>query len=190
MAKTFIIDWPVLIFIGVLFGALSPGERWWRSRAFIAGLLTAGAFTVVAMVSYGIAPDWMWMYFLDPSRVAWVLPFMPLVYLSVFALGFAATISLKALGSPALLVAAAAAVAMEIVLIAITWERYHLVGTRAQWLQGTAHELLSLAPTGPAKSIALMSPVFFVVLVASLVVLRREIRQAISPYGGRGVSSG
>jgi hypothetical protein len=166
--ETFIIDWPVLLFLGIIFGSLAPADGWWRSRAFRAGSVAALVFTIVAFASYAVAPDWMWMYFLDPGDVAWSLPGLAVAYLAAYALGFAAAIGLKPLGTRAVVIAAAATVLAEIGVIAITWSRYHLVGTRSEWLRGNAHELFSVSPSGPVKTIGILVPAFFVVLGVSL----------------------
>ena len=171
----------MLLFLGILFGALSPTESWWRSRAFKAGAATALVFTFVAFASYVVAPAWMWMYFLDPSDVAWALPGIAAGYAVTFLTGFAAAIGLKPLGTKFIAGAAALMVAGEILVIAITWSRYHQVGTRAQWLSGDAHELFSVSPAGPVKTIGVLVPVFFVVLAASLLYTWRSRRVAARP---------
>lgn len=178
--ETFIIDWPVLALIGLAFGGFAPRDAWWRSRAFYAGFAAAAAFTLVAMLSYLVAPDWMWMYFLDPDEVAWSLPLIPLGYLFVYVVGFAAAIPLREASRRMWWAALAVTVAMEVVVIGVTWDRYHLIGTTREWLNDTAHELFTPTPTGPARVIGLMSPVFVVVAVAAFVYVRRQQR-ALTP---------
>jgi hypothetical protein len=156
------------LFLGILFGAFAPSESWISSRAFVVGFAVAVAFTIVAFVSYAVAPDWMWMYFLDPSDVAWSLPGIALGYLAVFVVGFASAIGLKGLGRRALVAAGLSMIAGELGVIAITWSRYHEVGTRAEWLRGDAHELFSVSPSGPVATIGVMIPLFFVALAAGL----------------------
>lgn len=172
---TFIIDWPVLVLIGVIFGAFAPRAAWWRSRAFAFGLGSALLFTLVAMISYAVAPDWMWMYFLDPSTVVWATALMPLGYLFTFVLGFAAAVAIAELGASYLVAAGAAAVAAEVVVVAATWDRYRLVATADEWRRGAGHELVGY-PTGPARLIALMGAGFVVVLVAAVALLWKERR--------------
>lgn len=176
--ETFIIDWPVLLFLGILFGAFAPRDAWWRSRAFGAGSVAALVFTVVAFVSYAVAPDWMWMYFIDPNDAAWALPAIAAGYGGAFLLGFAAAAGLKPLGSRALVAAGAGMLVAEIVVIAITWSRYHLVGTRGEWASGNAHELFTASPTGPVATIGVLVPVFFVVLAAALFYTWRSTRRS------------
>lgn len=178
MIATFIIDWPVLIFIGVVFGAFAPGTSWWRGRAFVAGLVTAAVFTATAVISYFIEPDWMWMYFLDPDEVSWVVPLIPVGFLLLYALAFAAAVSLRQLDRLALWAAGALALLAEIVVVAVTWDRYRLVGTRQEWLADKAHELFSTSPSGPVKTIGLLGPVFAAVFLAALYVVYRSRRAA------------
>lgn len=178
--ETFVIDWPVLLFLGVLFGAFAPREAAWGSRAFKWGSLAAAVFTVVAFVSYAVAPDWMWMYFLDPSDAAWSVPGLVLAYLATYVLGFAAAIGLKPLGTRALVAAGIALVVAEVGIIALTWSRYHLVGTRAEWARGDAHELFSVSPSGPVRTIGILVPLFFVVLAVALYSTWRGTRAARS----------
>ena len=165
--ETFIIDWPVLIFIGLLFGAFAPPTEAWSSRAFIAGLVASVAFTATAFISYVVAPDWMWMYFLDPDGVAWSLPVVALGYPATFVLGFAAALGLRSLSRSYVFGAAAAALVSEIVVLGLTWDRYRFVGTTKEWLSNEAVPLLSTSPEGPVRVIGLLGPLFLVVLVAT-----------------------
>lgn len=177
MIETFVIDWPILSILGLAFGAFAPRGRWWRSRAFVAGFASALVFTVVALVSYVIAPDWMWMYFLDPAEVWWAVPLVLVAYLAVYAVTFAAAISLREVGPKLVWLMVAVGAVMEVAVVGITWDRYHLIGTRQEWLADAAHELLTLSPTGPALTISLLGPVFFVTLIASSVAVWRQRNQ-------------
>lgn len=174
--ETFVIDWPILSILGLAFGAFAPRQRWWRSRAFGAGLVSAIVFTLVALISYVIAPDWMWMYFLDSAEVSWTVPPILVAYLAAYAMSFAAAVALRDLGPQLLWLAIAGAALMEVVVVSITWDRYHMIGTRQEWLAGTAHELLTVGPTGPARAISLLGPVFLVTLVVSVILVSRQGR--------------
>jgi signal transduction histidine kinase len=174
--ETFIVDWPILSILGLAFGAFAPRHQWWRSRAFAAGLVSATVFTAIALVSYVIAPDWMWMYFVDPAEVSWSVPLVLVAYLVVFALSFAAAVALRDIGTKLVMLAIAAGVLMEVTVVAVTWERYHLIGTREEWASGAAHDLFALGPTGPARTISLLGPVFLVTLVASGLAVWRQRR--------------
>ena len=168
MVATFIIDWPVLIFIGLLFGNLAPADNWWRARAFAAGLGCACAFALVALVSYLLAPDWMWMYFLDAEDAGWAVPWVLIGYPFVFVVSFAAAVALRDLSRAAVVGAAVMAVVAELVLLGLTWARYRVVGTREEWVAGRGHELISLAPTGPAATIGLLGGIFIALAVGAL----------------------
>lgn len=176
--ETFIIDWPVLTFIGLLFGLFAPAESPWRSRAFKAGAVTAIVFSATAFVSYGVAPDWMWMYFLAPEEVAWSVPLLAVGYLVTYLLGFAAAVGLKELGRSYVIAAAVTSLLGEIVMVALTWDRYRFVGTKQEWLAGTAYSLLGSSPEGPVKVIAPLGPVFAVVLIVALFLTLRDRRAA------------
>lgn len=183
MIETFLIDWPVLTILGFAFGAFAPQQRWWRSRAFFAGSASAAVFTLVALVSYLVAPDWMWMYFLDPAGVSWAVPLILLAYLGVYVIAFASAVALSSVGRKLVWAGVAASLLVELALVAITWDRYHLIGTREQWLKDAAHELLTATPTGPARTISLLGPVFMAALALSAVAVWRA-RRASQPRAG------
>ncbi len=168
----------MLALIGLAFGGFASRDAWWRSRAFYAGFATAAVFTLVAMLSYLVAPDWMWMYFLDPDEVAWSLPLIPVGYLFVYVVGFAAAIPLRAASRRMWWGSLAATLAMEVVVLGITWDRYHEIGTTREWLNDAAHELFTATPTGPARTIGLMSPVIIIVAVVAFLYVRRQQRAA------------
>lgn len=174
MVETFIIDWTALLLIGVVFGGLGPARRWWRSRAFFWGLAAAGSFTLVAMLSYAVAPDWMWMYFVDPTEVAWAVPFVPPAYLFTYVLGYAAAVGLRQIGAGALTAAGVGLALGQAGVMALTWERYHLVGSAPEWRRGRAQELFSAAPAGEARTIGMISLLFVAVLVLGLYLTYRE----------------
>ena len=179
MIATFIIDWPTLGLIGLVFGGFAPRMAWWRSRSFYRGGFTALVFTIIAMISYAIAPDWMWMYFLDPDEVSWTIPLIPVAYLFVYVLAFAAAASLKQIGAGATWGALVLMTGLQIAVVGATWDRYHLVGTAAQWSAGRANELFSTSAEGDARSIGLLGPIFVVVAVASFVLTLRGRRRAL-----------
>ncbi|MDQ3878195.1 MAG: hypothetical protein M3290_07590 [Actinomycetota bacterium] len=172
----------MLMFLGLLFGAFAPASTWWRSNAFAMGLIVAAVFTAIAFISYALAPDWMWMYWIEPSKAAWALPGIALGYLSVFVMSFAAATAFRQLGRAAQMSAIVSALIGEVGIVAITWDRYHRVGTTAQWLEGRAHELFSLHPSGPVRAIGAMGPVFAIAFVVCLVIAWRSVR---APFADR-----
>jgi hypothetical protein len=138
----------------------------------------ATVFTATAFVSYLVAPDWMWMYFLTPSSVAWSLPIIAVGYLLTFVLGFAAAQGLRPLGRSYLIAACAAMLVAELAVVAVTWDRYRSVGTKDEWLSGAAHSLFAAPPTGPVKLIGVLGPVFAVTLIAGIFITWRARRAA------------
>ena len=180
--ETFVVDWPVLALIGLGFAAAAPRARWWTSRAFAAGAVSALAFTAVALLGYALAPDWMWMYFLPPGDVAWAVPLVLALYPCAFVGAFAAGVALKDLGRGALAAALALAAAAELLVVALTWDRYRLVGTRREWLAGDAHALLTASPEGPVAGLALAAPALAAVVAVAALVAYRSRR---GPDAGR-----
>jgi len=96
----------------------------------------------------------------------------------VFALAFAAAVAVRRGARGVLWAAVAVAIGLEVAVIAITWDRYHLVGSEREWLEGTAEELFSASPGGDAKTIGLLGPVFLAVSVVALVMVWRSRREA------------
>ncbi len=176
--KTFIIDWPVLIFLGLVFGHLAPDVLWWRSRAFVLGLVTTAVFLATALISFGLVPDWMWMYYVDPNEIGWALMFMPAAYFLVFALSFVAAVGMRLSGWAGRTIPLAILMLLwEVLIIALTWDRYRFVGTAEEWSRGTAAPLFSTSPEGAVRVIGALGPVFLAVFVLSLIVVRRSGRE-------------
>lgn len=164
----------MLMFLGLTFGAFAPAREWWKSTPFTAGIVVAAVFTATAFISYALVPDWMWMYWIDPSKVTWALPGIAIGYFFVFVVSFAAATAMAPLGRRVQIGAALMALIGEVGIVAITWDRYHRIGSTSQWLEGRAHELFSLHPEGAARAISAMGPVFGVVFVACVVVAWRS----------------
>lgn len=174
MIETFIIDWPVLTFFGFLFGGAS--SRIGMMRALLAGLIPTGGFTASAMLSYKHAPDWMWMYYRDPEEMEPVVKLMPPAYLAAFLLSFVSALKMDRSG---LRMARAAALGAEAAVLAATWDRYHRIGTKEEWINGTADELLAIKPEGKAKQVGAYMPLVVGTFVAG----------ALLTWGGRASSS-
>lgn len=174
--ETFVVDWPVLALIGLGFAAAAPRARWWASRAFVAGAVAAIAFTAVALLGYAVAPDWMWMYFLRSSDVAWAVPLVLALYPCTYAAAFAAGVALKDAGGAAFAGALAVAAAAELFVVALTWDRYRLVGTRREWLDGDAHALLTASPDGPVIALAVAAPALAAVVALAALTAYRSRR--------------
>lgn len=171
MIETFIIDWPVLAFFGFAFGDRAGSRRWWRSPAFAGGLTATGGFATAAMLSNKHAPDWMWMYLRDPREMKKVTDVMPIAYALAYVLAFA---SATRMARPARRKSALVAAACEVAIVGATWDRYHRVGTREEWEEGRADELVSLSPQGRAKKIASYTPLVAATLLAGVLMARRD----------------
>jgi hypothetical protein len=153
-----------MLLFGALFSLFVPRDFHkpvFTNTYFWHGVIFASIFN--AGVAYAIAtyPDWMWMYFLEDSRNS---PF-ELIYLFVFlyylpyTLGFYLGLDLKRRSRASWVAFAVFLLVSEAWLIARLFNRYTAVGTRAEFLNGTAKSLLSPDnPLGPALngSVALM----------------------------------
>jgi hypothetical protein len=139
-------------------------------------MIVSGFFTGSALLSYTVAPDWMWMYFIDPAEARWTLPLMPFAYLVTYIIGFAAGISLKQVSARVAWGGALAALAFEVGVVALTWDRYRAVGSATEWSSGTAYDLFASPPSGPVVTISVSGAVFLVSLVVALIFIWRQSR--------------
>lgn len=174
MRETFIIDWPILAFFGFFFGGFAPAQVALRSRAFAAGLLATSGLTASAMLSNKHAPDWMWMYYREPREMEPVVRWMPLGYLLAFVASFFGALRLRSSGAAPVRRAAALALVAEAGAVAATWDRYHRIGTKTEWEDGTADELITAKPEGTAKRIAAYAPLVIGSFVVGVALVWRD----------------
>jgi hypothetical protein len=139
---TFIIDWPILILIGLLFGyglKGTPSRGFFLSRAFITGKVIVTLFVLIVYYSYLIAPDWMWMYYVaDAEMPRWMVFYILILYYFAYAVGFALTVEGRKFHSgypPFLMIIMIVA---EVLLIMGLKARYVVVGSLAEYQAGTA----------------------------------------------------
>lgn len=114
------------------------------------------------------------MYFLDPDDVSWTVPLMLPAYLFVYWVAFGCAIAAREHGPVVPWFGAGVALVMEIVVLVMTWDRYHLVGTTSEWVAGRASELISASPTGPARTIGLIGPLVLATTIAAYVYAVRS----------------
>ena len=165
MIATFIIDWPILAFLGFLFGGVSA--RVGTVRALAAGLIPTGGLTASAMLSYRHAPDWMWMYYRDPEEMEGLVRRMPPAYLAAFLVSFATVLRME---PSRVRTTTGCALGVEAAVVAATWDRCHRIGTKEEWLTGSADELVAVKPQGKAKKIAAYVPLVVGTFVAGVAV--------------------
>lgn len=140
VVETFIIDWPVLILLGIVFGygAKQRAEvSLFKSHAFWSGMLIVAAFSALAYWSYILAPDWMFMYVVEAKQVPAILIYGILIlYACVYAFGFTAKHELEKISSSLPRLAILICVIAEIGIILSFKDQYINVATRAQFLNG------------------------------------------------------
>ena len=130
----------------------------------------------IAVAAYLINPDWMWMYWMDASRLSsWFTVYVFLMYPAMFTLGFLLADQaekIKTRGSISLLYALIACVVLFVVL---TFGRIWNVGTTAQWDAGTCEPLIgpgfALTPLACALAIGLVFAV-----VSGVLLLKKFIK--------------
>ncbi len=145
MLLTFIIDPPLLLFIGALFALslpLSSDTIVWKSRAMRAGLITLTIFNVAVVISYYKYPDWMWMYIITASGFSAAIHFITvivalLIYYFLFILGFWWCLRLRVQNKRIWPLLVLLLVASGLVIVPVA-DQYLHVGTTAQYLAGTA----------------------------------------------------
>lgn len=113
--------------------------------AFWKGIAFATIFNAAVLYAAIVYPDWMWMYFLEEPRMG----FWPLLYLFLFLyylpyiLGFYLGRVVIGRGLIAWIVFCLFCLVWEAWLMATLYDRYAVVGTREEFLSGTALSLFS-----------------------------------------------
>lgn len=172
MVPTFLIDVPVLILFGVLFSLFTRKEGGevsvFSSRYFWHGLVFATIFNgavVYAIIKY---PDWMWMYYLEdssnsPLELIYIFIFL---YYFPYILGFYLGRLLVFKGKRLWLLLAGFLLAWEGWIVFHLFDRYSVVGTREEFLSGTAVSLFSPEnPVGMAMNVSVGLMVVYYLVV-------------------------
>lgn len=138
-----------MLLFGALFAFLTRWEEGvfsvFSSRAFWKGVVFTTLFNAAVLYAAIVYPDWMWMYFLDESR----LGFWPLLYLFLFLyylpyiLGFYLGALAIRRGVAAWIFFSLFCLVWEGWLVITLFDRYSVVGTREEFLAGTALSLFS-----------------------------------------------
>jgi hypothetical protein len=139
---TFLIDWPVLLLIGVIFGfgvKNLPSGSVVKTHAFFSGLLVVGIFTAIVFWSYLLAPDWMFNYVVRASEVPTALVVLVLAfYFAAYAAGFLLKFKMQRLGRGALIGLILVLAAGCVIVPVAFGERYTKVGSADEFFNGTA----------------------------------------------------
>lgn len=168
--KTFLIDIPVIMLFGALFSLFTRNEGGrlsvFSSRYFWHGLVFTTIFNGAVIYAIIKFPDWMWMYFLEDStnsliELIYIFIFLYYIpYILGFYLGHLLIVKSKAwwLGLSLFLLGWEAWVVLHL------FDRYSVVGTREQFLNGTAVSLFSPEnPVGLAMNLSVgLMVVYFI----------------------------
>lgn len=183
-AKTFLIDLPIVILFGMLFSFFERAERYrnlFSSPYLWHGLFFMTIFNVAVLYGALFYPDWMWMYFLEKSPQSWSV----LVYLLLFfyylpyLLGFFFGYELRNKSHFLWWCFVLGLLCAEGWLVVKLFDRYRMIGTREEFLNGTALPFLH-----PDNTMGLVVNLCAVVLILYYVLIfykyKRESRKTLS----------
>ncbi len=94
MIKTFLTDFPICIFIGLLFSLyrnnIERDDPFYRFASFWWGLIAMAIYSALVINSYSQWPEWMWMYYIEPIKIelaGWVY-ILFLAYFIPYVVGY------------------------------------------------------------------------------------------------------
>lgn len=178
MVETIFLDWGLSLGAGLLFGIAGRHEaarspRLLATRAFLWGLasLHVGVVAVSAAL-YAMAPDWMWMYWVDPDALPLAVVALAFaLYEAAYVAGFALGAELERLRRGAGWAAAGVLFALISAAEATTRTRLFHFGSREEFLAGRAPGGIRLDPlrVEPEMWVLLASGVLSTAAIAYLV---------------------
>lgn len=170
-AKTFLIDLPVMILFGALFSIFEfphLKRSIFSSRFFWHGVIFTSIFNLAVVYAILYYPDWMWMYFLEDSTNSTselIYIFLFLYYLP-YTLGFYLGYDFKNVSKALWGLLIFSLIATEAWLIIKLFDRYSVVGTREEYLSGTAISLFSPQnPLGPVLNGSVVAMIVYFIFV-------------------------
>ena len=133
-----------MVLIGMLYTPLErqPEQPFYRAKTFWASGRLASLFILLAMASYILYPDWMWMYFFSTNNLGFGLQLVMIggilfvLYILPLIAGYFCGIILHAKSASAWWAVIMLSLVIEGFLIFTLWTRYSAVGTRGQFLTG------------------------------------------------------
>ncbi len=164
---TFLIDPPSVVLAGLVFACFEligrDGRPVRTGAVFGPGLLLCSGIFATALASYYVAPDWMFMYYLEQRPEGFfAFAFIGLgIYYIPFLAGLFAGRALR-LRSPLLLMLTMVFfVFVQAGVIAATWQRYRVVGPLADWRAGVGdltplyshRKLVAISALGPGSMV-------------------------------------
>lgn len=159
----------------ILFGALfaifeKPGRGGtvFSSHYFWRGVVFTTLFNIAVFDAIIAFPDWMWMYFLENStntcsELIYIFVFL---YYLPYTLGFYLGYDFRSRSVVLWFLLLVVMLLAEAWLIYTLFDRYSVVGTRAQYLSGTAVSLFSKDnPIGPVMNACVAAMVLYFMFV-------------------------
>ncbi len=175
MIETFLIDLPVMSLFGSIYALIQKRgkESYLKESAFKLGLLFSTIFIVSVLISFVMAPDWMWMYFPENPKTT----LLDIIYLLIFLYylpfigGYILTRELMKKGWIQALSIPLISLLGEVFLIIRLWDRYSVVGRREEFLAGTAIPLWK-SSVNNVFNIAI--PLLVIIFLVSVFLIRRK----------------
>ncbi len=129
---------------------------------------------LMVVASYAMAPDWMWMYYIDSRQVSWL--FLVYVLISLYGLPLIAGLflgqELYARRKIYWLAAILACLLVEGLLLALLWDRYNFISDYLGFLQRKGQPLV-----GSTHPLALLLNMGGVILLVVAVYLWRRLKK-------------
>lgn len=173
MIKTFIIDAPVCLLIGLIYAytVKDQTKSVFKTKGFASAIIVTTIFVLLAYYSTLIAPDWMWMYYLDSRNIpGWMILYAFLLYYVPVIAGFLLKFELDKINKKLSFVALIIAGLSELIVWALTAKRYFTVATFEEFHKGHGVPLLKTMAFSP-DSLALILNCAFPVMIVIAIVL-------------------
>lgn len=190
MIETIFLDWALAFGAGLLFGMAGRGESaavgaLVRTRAFRWGLayLHVGVIAI-SVALYLIEPAWMWMYWVDPSRVPVVVVALSfLLYEVCYFAGFALASEIERQRRNATWALAGAMFAAITAAEVATRTRLFRFGTFEEFNAGAAPLGLELDPFRLEPAMAIVLGPGLLATVAIVIIAVRLWRDDVQRFG-------
>ncbi len=179
VSQTFLLDLPVMILFGALFayfGDLRKPSALFYNVYFWHGLVFTTIFNVAVVYSALTYPDWMWMYFLESTdaqnSLSELLYLFLFLYYLQYVFGFMLGQELKKLSTMLWGIFVGLQILAEAWLIVHFFDRYRVIGTRDEFLAGSAVSLF-----GPDNPISLVMNGSVVVMILYFIVVASRFKK-------------
>lgn len=157
--------------IGHLFGFLHGTSK--ESALTWLAVAAGSVFTAAAATFYVLYPDWMWMYYVDASKVPLPVVLLLFAVLYYIPLCFGLWVPRKLPTLKAKVVVFAIAIALQGLEFVLLWNRYARVGTYEEFHRGAGESLFQ----SKMSTLLNVAGAIVVVSIAALWITARTMRK-------------